>query len=266
MKVRYERIPKDRPILRSQARRHDLEYLSRLSESLAKGQLQHIGLLKDFTVIWGAGRVLAARMNPVITHLTAAIFDEEVSEREFQRMRFVENQLRQDLSNAEKCQNCIEYAKSEPSLTQKQIAADLGVDPSIVTRWMSWEKVIEPVRQALAENKLTLTGMYAISQLPKEEQAAAFAAALQAPNAAAAARAVRKQRNGNGQPAARVSRVKCQMPSGVCVTLAGEGDGLTLSDIIEELAALLQEAKKAEKDGLDSKTFSAVMRDKAKAG
>lgn len=266
MKISYERVPKGKPILRPQARQHDPEYLSRLADSLAKGQLQPIGLLKDSTVIWGAGRVLAARINPSITHLTAAVFDEEVSEREFQRMRFVENQLRQDLSNAEKCQNCIEYAKSEPSLTLKQIAADLGVDPSLVTRWMAWEKVIEPVRQALAENKLTLTSMYAISQLPKEEQAAAFAAALQAPNAAAVTRAVRKQRNGNGQPAARVSRVKCQMPSGVCVTLAGEGDGLTLSDIIEELAALLQEAKKAEKDGLDSKTFSAVMRDKAKAG
>lgn len=264
MKFRYEQVAKELPRVRQQHRQHGSEYLSRLSENLAKGQLQPIGLLKDMTVIWGAGRVLAAQMNPVITHLTAAIFDEAVSEREFLRMRAVENFARNELSNAEKCKICIEYAKSEPSLTLKQIASDLGVDPSLVTRWMSWEKVIEPVRQALAENKLTLTGMYAISQLPLAEQAAGFAVALQAPNAAAVTRAVRKQRNGTSK--VRTARVKCPMKSGGCVTLAGEGDGMTLDDVIEMLADLLKEARKANEQGLDSKTFQAVMRDKAKAG
>jgi hypothetical protein len=56
------------------------------------------------------------------------------------------------------------------------------------------------------------------------------------------------------------------MPSGVVVTVAGTGEGMTLSDIIEELTQLLRAAKRAEQDGLDSKTFSAVLRDKAKAG
>ena len=60
----------------------------------------------------GHARVLAARSKPEITHLLAAVFDEPISEREFQRMRFIENQFRQDLSNAEKCINCVEYANS----------------------------------------------------------------------------------------------------------------------------------------------------------
>jgi len=264
MKVRYMTVPKDRAVLRPQARKHDPEYLSRLADSLLKGQLQPIGLLaKDYTVVWGNARVLAARTKSEITHLTAAIFEEEISEREFQRMRFIENQLRQELSNAEKCINAVEYTKSEPGMTLKAIAADLGCDPSLVTRWLAYEKVISPVRQALAANTLSLTGMYAISQLPQDQQAAALANALAAPNAAAVTRAVRKQRNGSST--VKTARVKCQMPSGVLVTLAGEGDGLTLDDVIETLAELLKAARKANDEGLDSKTFSAVMRDKAKA-
>ena len=60
----------------------------------------------------------------------------------------------------------------------KEIAADLGVDGSMVTRWMAWEKVIEPVQQALAADKITLTALYSISQLPQEQQPAALDAAL----------------------------------------------------------------------------------------
>ena len=55
------------------------------------------------------------------------------------------------------------------------------------------------------------------------------------------------------------------MGSGVCVTLAGVGQGLTLDDVIQTLTDLLKEAKRANEQGLDSRTFSAVMKDKAKA-
>ena len=202
-------------------------------------------------------------MKPEITHLAAAMFDEEVSEREFARMQAIENFVRNDPNSAEKCQICVGYARSDPSLTFKQIGHDLGVNPSLVTRYMGWEKVIEPERQALAADTITLQALYAISQLPQDQQAAALVVALKAPNAAAVTRAVRKQKNGTS--AVRTTRVKCQMPSGVLVTLAGEGDGLTLNDVIETLSELLKEARKANDQGLDSKTFSAVLRDKAKA-
>lgn len=73
MKVRYERVPKDRPILRPQQQHHSPGYLSRLAESLLRVQPQPIGLLKDYTVIWGYARVPASRLKPEITHLMAAI-------------------------------------------------------------------------------------------------------------------------------------------------------------------------------------------------
>lgn len=251
MKVRFERVLKDRPSLRPQQRHHEPEYLSRLADSLVKGQLQPIGLLKDFTVIWGAGRVLAARMKPEITHLMAAIFEEPVTEREFQRMRFIENQLRQDLSNAEKCQNCVEYAKNEPSMTLKEIAGDLGVDPSMVTRWMAWERCIELVRQALSCDSITLQTMYAISQIPAEQQETALGNYLNPKKQAA-------KRNGSS-----VSRVKCSL-SNCTVMLTYQDDRSNMGEIIETLSELLKSAKKASDEGLDAKTWERVLKDKAK--
>ena len=45
----------------------------------------------------------------------------------------------------------------------------------------------------------------------------------------------------------------------------GQGDGMLLSDLIDTLAELLKEAKRANDQGLDARTFQAVMRDRAKA-
>lgn len=261
--MKFEHVPKDKFVLRPQIRNHPQEYLRRLADSILQGQLQPVGALKDYTVNWGNGRVLAGRLEPRITHLWAVILDEEITEREFLRKKAVENFVRNELTNADKCKICVNYAQSEPSLTLKQIAGDLGVDPSLVTRWMAWEKVIEPVRQALAANKLTLTGMYAISQLPQEKQAAALATALAAPNAAAAARSVRRKQNGDAE-AVRLSRFKYPLPSGVEITVAGKE--LSISDLIEALAELTKEAKRASDQGLDIRTLVAVAKDKSKKG
>lgn len=73
MKVRFERVTKDRPILRPQQPDHYSENLYRITERLFPGQLQPIGLLKDYTVIWGNARMLASRLKPEIPHLMAAI-------------------------------------------------------------------------------------------------------------------------------------------------------------------------------------------------
>jgi hypothetical protein len=41
---------------------------------------------------------------------------------------------------------------------------------------------------------------------------------------------------------------------------------MTLDDVEEVLVALLKEVRRGKDQGLDAKTFSAVLRDKAKAG
>ena len=71
----------------------------------------------------------------------------------------------------------------------------------------------------------------------------------------------RKSRNGNS-PSVKVTRVKCQLPSGVCIVASG--NGLSLDDLIESLGEAQKEAKKARDQGLDAKTFQSVMKDKSK--
>jgi len=61
----------------------------------------------------------------------------------------------------------------------------------------------------------------------------------------------------------RVKRIACPLPSGVSIVVSGEE--LSLDDLIEALGEAQKEAKKAREQGLDAKTFRAVMKDKAKA-
>ena len=74
---------------------------------------------------------------------------------------------------------------------------------------------------------------------------------------------VRKQKR-DAAPQVRVKRIACPRPSGVGIVVTGEE--LSLDDLIEALVEAQKEAKKAREQGLDAKTFSAVMKDKAKAG
>ena len=58
--------------------------------------------------------------------------------------------------------------------------------------------------------------------------------------------------------------MKCMLASGVCIVASGEG--LSLDDLIEGLGEAQREAKKAREQGLDAKTFQAVLKDKSKKG
>jgi ParB family chromosome partitioning protein len=48
------------------------------------------------------------------------------------------------------------------------------------------------------------------------------------------------------------------------VCIVASGNGLSLDDLIESLGEAQKEAKKARDQGLDAKTFQAVLRDKSK--
>ena len=60
----------------------------------------------------------------------------------------------------------------------------------------------------------------------------------------------------------KVTRLKCQLPSGVCIVASGQE--LSLDDLIESLGEAQKEARKAREQGLDAKTFQSVMKDKSK--
>jgi ParB family chromosome partitioning protein len=156
---------------------------------------------------------------------------------------------------------------TERGFNGKQTAEALKTSESWLSRFLPLTDLAPDLQELVNSGGLEWTKGSLIAQAAKDfEQQRELAKAAAGMTRDALAASVRKARNGQvGKKAVRVARIRCQMPSGVLVTLAGQGDGLTLSDIIEELTALLKEAKKADEQGLDSKTFSAVLRDKAKA-
>jgi ParB family transcriptional regulator, chromosome partitioning protein len=145
----------------------------------------------------------------------------------------------------------------------KDLAEFLHIDPSMVTRWMSPSKCIPAVQEALKEGKIGISDCYPISKLPESEQAPLLALKLSGASRDAIEQAGRRKRT-NGTPAVKLARIKAVLPSGVVIVASGEG--LTLDDLIESLGEAQREAKKAREQGLDAKTFSAVLRDKSRKG
>jgi hypothetical protein len=149
-------------------------------------------------------------------------------------------------------------------MTNKDLAGLLSFDPSMMTRLRSASKVVPSVREALAAGKIGLSTVYAISKCESPaEQERVLAQALSGASRDSIEQAGRKKRTA-ATSTVRVSRIKAVLPSGVCIVASGEG--LTLDDLIESLGEAQREAKKAREQGLDARTFQAVLRDKAKKG
>ena len=262
--MKYEKIDKNKIKTRAkpQARQDfDPAKLLELADSLLAGQLQPVGVLSDYTLIWGERRLRAALLKKEITHLWAAVFDEEVTESEFLLMRATENFQRADLTDNEKFLTCKELRDANPQWQLQDLAGHLHLSPGTITKLMSPSKCSVAWQDALAAGRVGIGDCYAASGLPEADQAGLLTLKLSGASRDAIVHAGRKSRNGN-TPSVKVTRVKCQLPSGVCIVASGQG--LSLDDLIESLGEAQKEAKKARDQGLDAKTFQSVMKDKSK--
>jgi ParB/RepB/Spo0J family partition protein len=252
-----------------QPRKHfNEEELRRLGEDMrANGQYRPAGALPDGMVIYGGRQLRAARLVG-LTELEVKIYDQPLTETQIRVMQWTENELRASLSDPEKSDFCAELLRLNPGWTQRDLVAPMKVSEATITHLLAVFKCIPAVQEAYRGGLLTRSDVYGMSKVGERDQHELLSARLtgQLKNAQEVHRQARRTRNSNGNgQAVKVSRVKCLVPSGVCVTFVGDGEGLTLDEVIESLQDLLKEAKKANDQGLDSKTFSAVMRDKAKA-
>jgi ParB/RepB/Spo0J family partition protein len=262
--MKYERIDKTKIKLRSkpQARQtFNQADLLALADSLVEGQLQPIGVLSDYTLIWGERRLRAALLKKEITHLLAVVFDQEVTESQFLLMRATENFQRSDLTDNEKWLTCKELREVNPTWQLQELATRLHLSPGTITKLLSPAKCSGAWQQALAAGRVSIGDCYTASGLPEAEQAALLALKLSGASRDDIVHAGRKSRKGN-TPSVKVARVKCHLPSGVCIVASGQG--LSLDDLIESLGEAQREAKKAREQGLDAKTFQSVMKDKSK--
>ena len=237
MLMRHEQVEKQKikPRAKPQARQaYDQAELERLADSLVAGQLQPIGLLADYTLIWGERRWRAAMLRKEITHLSAVIVDTEVSEFDFLLMRATENFQRSDLTPYERWLTCSELLQANPEMEQQDLARAMKLDPSTISKLLSPSKCSPAWRDALKAGQVGIGDCYAASRLPEAEQAALLALKLSGASRDAIVDAARKRRKGP-KPAVRVSRVKCLLPSGVTVVVSGER--VSLEESIEALAA-----------------------------
>ncbi|HTU93384.1 MAG TPA: ParB/RepB/Spo0J family partition protein [Gemmataceae bacterium] len=196
-----------------------------------------------------------------IDKLPCIVFDKDVTEAEIRETQLVTQLHSQALTPYEVYAGSKNWLSLHPESTAKTLAAAISRSEAYISMILSLDRCPHPVREAAAKGLIGLNDWYGFSRLPEQQQLELLTARLNGASSAEIKRLGKK----TGQPAVRVARVKCQLPSGVCVTLAGEGDGLSLDDIVESLSELLKEAKKANDQGLDSKTWAAVLRDKAKA-
>jgi ParB family transcriptional regulator, chromosome partitioning protein len=259
MFVKYEKIDKNKIKTRSkpQARQEfDQSKLLALADSLLTGQLQPIGVLADYTLIWGERRLRAALLKKEITHLWAAVFDQEVTESEFLLMRATENFQRADLTDNEKWLTCKELRDANPQWQLQDLAANLHVSPGTITKLLSPSKCSPGWQEALAAGRVGISDCYAASGLPEADQAALLALKLSGASRDEIVHAGRKSRSGD-TPAVKVTRVKLLLPSGVCIVASGAG--LSLDDLIVSLSQAGIEAKKARSQDQDIKSFQAVI-------
>jgi ParB/RepB/Spo0J family partition protein len=231
---------------------------------LAVGQLQPIGITPDGTILWGERRWRAAQLVG-IKELSVIITDRVLSDTEIRLIQLAENIHRADLTGGEKFAACCELMCSNPHWQQKDLAEHLHQDPSQVTRLLSPSKCSEAWQDALKAGKVTISDCYEASKCTEAEQAEMLAKTLSGDiEGRAGLQQFGRRKRAAATPAVRTSKIKCPLPSGQTVTIAG--DGVSLEDAIESLQTAIKAIKKAIDTGLDAKTAQAVWRDMASVG
>jgi len=248
---------------REVARHDDPEKIRLLGEDmLANGQLQAVGATEDGRMIWGTGRGLAAKAAGIKT-LEVKLYPASLPDSQFKLKRAAENLQRKDLTSYQKWLLCVDLMSGNPTGQMSDLAELLHLAPPTVTKLMSPSKCIPAAQEALRDGKIGITDCYELSRVPAEQQAELLRLKLSGTSRDGLAERVRKQKK-QATPQVRAKRIVCQLVSGVSITVAGAE--LSLDDMIESMAEAQKEAKKARDQGLDARTFQAVMRDKAKAG
>ncbi len=237
--------------------------LKALGQSWLNVPIHPIIVRPDGTVADGHRRLKGLELLGV-KDVEVFITDEELTDDQLVEIALLSAVHRKGLSDYERVQAMKRIAAAHPDWSKKRLAEHLDMDPSMVTKMLPAGEPIPAVEDAFKTGRIGIGDRYNIALLPPAEQPVPLELKLSGASRDEVARESRKRRNGNGAAQVRASKIKCPLPSGIVITASGAD--LSLDDFIEALGAALKEAKKALEQGLDSKTFAAVVRDKAKEG
>ncbi len=258
---RRTRILKTRPQVRkSFPPEADLRSLAR---SVMKRQLHPIIILPDDTILDGECRWRGLMLENPDFEVDVIVVDRELAVGEVCELQLISAMHSTSLSPFDQALACKEWLDQNPGATAKELAGKIDRDASMLTRLNSLWKTVPAVQKAAEESKIGPKAWYQISLLPPAEQSDLLEMYLAGTPAGQIAEFCRKKRT-SAEPAVKLSRIKAVLPSGVSIVASGKA--LTLDDLIESLGEAQREAKKAREQGLDARTFQAVLRDKAKKG
>ena len=229
------------------------------------GQLQAVGALPDGMLIYGHRRLAAAKLVG-LPDLEVKIYDQPLTATQNKVIQLTENLSRTDLSDQEVYLVVSEVRRLEPTWQKQDLAAHLHRKPWAITRILSVDDLIPAAREAFLGKAFGFSVAYEISKAASaQEQHELLAARLDhRASRDSIARRQRRARSGNGQPAARVGRIKCALPGGRTVSVSGEG--LSLDEAIEAAQEWIKFAKRAVERGWDAKTLERACAAEARNG
>lgn len=232
-----------------------------LGESLKVEQIHPVVLFPDHEIFDGWRRWLAAQRVGLPT-LKAIVVERPKTQTELLVMQGALSIHRADLTGWEQYQLCYRLVQMNTDWMSKDVAKALHITPSMVTRYLSPSKCIRPVRDALQAGQIGISDCHQLAQVPESEQAELLKLKLAGKSRDELAQIRRDNHPGkkvSDQP--RASRLKCQLASGISVTLSGRE--LTLAEAGDALTEAQRSIKAALAQGLNAKTWQAVMHDKA---
>jgi hypothetical protein len=145
-------------------------------------------------------------------------------------------------------------------MTVKQMAALIDMEESLLWKYLQAKKLSLESLQAFKDGKIGLTIVIELAKLPHDEQPVLLELKL----GGASRDEVRASRKKCAAPAVRTAKIKCPLPGGQVVTVAG-GE-ISLEDAIEATGEAVKLMKAALAKGLNAKTAERVWKDVAAAG
>ena len=244
------------------------ESTTELVECLKKdGQLQPIGAVDhgDYGEVIFGHRRLFCILQAGIETVNVLLYPSTMTATEKRIINLSENLKRAGLADQDLTKACAELMKLNLGWKRVDLARHLGKTPDWAPHILSPLSCTPLILEAYFARRIKLAHAYALSKMAMDIQDEQLNRVLAGGTRDDLDRARKRTRPANAAPAVRAVRLKLIMPaSGVVITLAGD-EGLSLEDAAHELSEALSEIRKAERQGRDAKTLSAVLRDRARA-
>jgi ParB family chromosome partitioning protein len=240
------------------------EEIERLAASIkARGVLMPLRVLWDaerqcWRIITGESRWRAARIAGLTT-VPCIPVEGSPSEEDILADQIVENSVRKGLQPIEEARSFAKL-KALKKCSSKALAEELGISNASITRVESLLSLPEDIQAMVNDGRVPESAAYELSRLDDEQgqRELAFAVAAKRLNRDQVADAVRSK-VGKKNVRLKASRVCWKPESGPSITVAAD-EAMSLDELIDSLAQMQRQAKRALEKGMDVIGFARTLR------